>query len=414
MGFLMVSSTTEFIHQARTIVNRPWVSSTIKQKVFASNFRFKSTNADFSFKNTLGIHLNAVDFEQKEIELQEMMRSIVNDDKNKAVGASRAQKMLYDFVLLRQHALSKTDTLIDFSKIQHKDSFRIILDAWVNVSSSNEYSEYRAEHHAEDILAFYISDLLHHQSMQANSGQSVAKPLQIANNVDIFNRVLKAWSQNSSIFSVHRIMEILLYMERTEIAQRENEDILRTVVGQVDTVNYNVAMKAWSMSEYPWKAQKAFDLLCRMEQRSQTYHYITRCLPDIISFTTVIKACGKTNVDQEIYRVNALKILAKTWRKLKSYVNNQNQKRLKMNHSVYGEYLRSCSLLKADDDLCIQIFNEARDSGFVSKFVLESFRKAVPPMIFEDVTNLRDNVDIPLDWRLNVRDSKYRSRYFRS
>ena len=397
----------KFISSPLTFCNHAF----IYKSFYISSAQFNDNR--FLSSRSQKVNLEVEIYEAEEIKLQERIRDVIHADTNKVTGALKAHKMLQDFILSRRRELLDNNAALNLRKLQHKDSFRILLDAWVKISLNKNYKEDKAGQRAEEVLALYISDLMYHLSIETEWTCVRGVPLKAANNVDIFTRVLKVWSGNYSIFSVHRIMEILFYMEQTEIFQRENEGELRTVIGQVDTVNYNIGIKAWSMSEYPWKAQKAYDLLCRMEQRSQKYPFIARCGPDIISFTSVIEACGKTSSDQETYRKIALEVLVETWQKLNLLEKSTERNIPKRNHSTYGAYLRSCASLQSSKDICIDAFNEARDAGFVSKFVLDQFRRGVSREVFDEVTKNRCLDDIPMDWKSNVKDTRFRSRYSR-
>ena len=267
------------------------------------------------------------------------------------------------------------------------------------------------------MLALYLTDLIYHQVVQSTHPDNFFSrvPLKNAYNIDMFTRLLSIWSKSNSMVAVQRILEILFYMEHAEIFQRENTHDLRTVIGRLDTVPYNVAIKAWSVSDYPWKAEQAMKILNRIEERSIKYPSASRCLPDIISYTSVIEACHNTPVDIEPFRLKAIDILISVWEQLKSYDTNDSHQKVTISHSTYGSFIRAAGKLRAPSDLIEKAFIEARELGYASKFVISQFRKGVREDIFSKVINEQiDMKCIPTDWTRNVNDKRFKSRYHRS
>ena len=88
-----------------------------------------------------------LDYEQNEIELQRELNNLTtNNEDNMVEEAHLAQQQLEEFMKARRLQCSNDrEKVIDFVKYQHKDSFRIVLDAYVKVTSMKQYADLKKD-----------------------------------------------------------------------------------------------------------------------------------------------------------------------------------------------------------------------------------------------------------------------------
>jgi len=371
------------------------------------------------------------DYEKEEMLLHGDLKLCLEQNNDQVRAAMKAQTLLEDFVNERRRDLLQHRLPIQFVQVQHKESYRLVLDCWdkAHPNRGSKISSKKIALNAEKILAFYLSDLLHLQLLQDRLSEKhiCSIPLKSASNMDMFSRVLKIWSKvDDSIVSIHRIMEILNYMEVRELIQRNDQLEPRTVIGKVDATCYNIVIKALSKSNFQWKVTSAFNILKRMEERSTQHSFMSNCAPDVVSFGLFFKTCLKSGCNTTELKANIISMVIEGWEMIRNQANlSAYNKRYLSDHGLYCDFFRACAALEVHEDIIKNIFDEACANGAVSRSVIAELRKALSSHSYKrivldkqiesiELMNEKDKKDItqtlPASWSKNVVYRAFKSK----
>ena len=163
---------------------------------------------------------------------------------------------------------------------------------------------------------------------------------------------------------------------------------------------FNIVLSCWCTSNIQKKGLRARKLLELMKQLHVAGNpYIE---PDFHSYSLVINSClaGPFHSLSVGDRRNTFQVVMKTFQEMSLSENIQP------NSITYRNVLKACKLLLPDgaeqQHHSNAVFQHCCRIGVVDDVVLDGFRFAADPKLFEEVAGSAESRDIPYQWRKNV------------